>query len=146
MHLGVNHLGHFALTALLRGALTARPGARVVSISSDIADRANIDFDDLQSQRSYGFIEAYGQSKLANLLFALELNRRGIASYAANPGIAHSDIFRGRETDWGQRAGLAERAVRLAQMLLGQPPAIGARATLYQATDDRVLNAAPTSA
>ena len=92
--LGGNHLGHFALTGLLLPAILKAPAARVVTISSVAHKRARIDFDDLQSTHHYKGFAVYGQSKLANLLFALELDRRfrGIGaaaqSIAAHPGIS----------------------------------------------------------
>jgi len=94
MQLGTNHLGHFALTGLLWPLLAARPGARVVTISS-IAHRAGwISFGNLQRERRYERWTAYGQAKLANLLFAFEVQRRADAadvdllSMAAHPGYA----------------------------------------------------------
>jgi len=110
-HFGVNHLGHFALAGLLLPALT-RAGGRVVTVSSGLAAQARIDFDDLQSERRYRMTSAYGQSKLAGLLFALELDRR-----------AHS------------RPRGAEILVRTAQLLFAQPAALAALPALYQATD-----------
>ena len=77
---GTNHLGHFALTALLLPALLQRPGARVVTVSSAVAQAGRIDFDDLQGERRYWRWGAYAQSKLANLLFAFELDRRADAA------------------------------------------------------------------
>jgi NAD(P)-dependent dehydrogenase (short-subunit alcohol dehydrogenase family) len=143
-HLGTNHLGHFALTGLLLPALLSRPRARVVTISSGLAAQATIDFDDLHSQRRYRMTEAYGQSKLANLLFAAELSRRaqdagtGIASLAAHPGVARTNLLVNKETDWGRTRGRTENAVRLVQLLFGQSPAKAALPALYQATDPAV--------
>jgi NAD(P)-dependent dehydrogenase (short-subunit alcohol dehydrogenase family) len=139
VHFQVNYLGHFALVALLLPLLRARSGARVVSISSDVASRGHIDFDDLQSVRAYDLVKAYAQSKLANLLFAFELQRRagdtGVASFAAHPGVASSNLLVGREADWGRpRRGL-EHVLRFVQLLLAQPAALGALPALYQATD-----------
>lgn len=69
-HFGTNHLGHFALTGLLADRLLATPGSRVVTVSSLAHDiRARINFEDLQSERSYTWAAAYGQSKLANLMY-----------------------------------------------------------------------------
>lgn len=76
LQLGTNHLGHFALTGLLLPWLVARPGARIVTVSSINHKRGKIDFDDLQGERQYSPWGAYNQSKLANLLFAFELDRR----------------------------------------------------------------------
>jgi NAD(P)-dependent dehydrogenase (short-subunit alcohol dehydrogenase family) len=96
---GTNHLGHFALTGLLLPKLLNTPASRVVTVSSSAADlNARINFDDLQSERHYSPIAAYGQSKLANLLFMLELQRRLEAidadtiSVASQPGYARTNL------------------------------------------------------
>ncbi len=100
LQLGVNHLGHFALTGLLLDRLLAVPGSRVVTVAS-LAHRAGrINFDDLQSRHRYRRQAAYGQSKLANLLFTYELQRRlaaagaGTAALAAHPGWARTGLER----------------------------------------------------
>src|SRR5207302_10025694 len=98
LQLGTNHLGHFALTGLLLGALGARPGARVVTVSSNKHKAGRIDFDDLQGERRYRRWRAYSQSKLANLLFMFELDRRAreagldLVSVAAHPGYAATNL------------------------------------------------------
>jgi NAD(P)-dependent dehydrogenase (short-subunit alcohol dehydrogenase family) len=100
MQLGTNHLGHFALTAQLLDLVRAATAARVVTISSGVAHiwPAAIDFDDLQQERHYSPWRAYAQSKLATLLFALELDRRsrangwGLLSVAAHPGFARTNL------------------------------------------------------
>lgn len=76
MQLGVNHLAHFALTGHLLDILTSTPGSRVHSTSSSAAFRGEIDFDDLMGEKEYSRWDAYGQSKLANAVFATELDRR----------------------------------------------------------------------
>src|SRR5882762_1562053 len=100
LQLGTNHLGHFALTGLLLEQMLPVPGSRVVTISS-LAHRirARINFDDLQSQRSYRRVAAYSQSKLANLLFTYELARRlsgagTTIAVAAHPGLAATELTR----------------------------------------------------
>ncbi|EUA30938.1 putative short chain dehydrogenase [Mycobacterium xenopi 3993] len=91
LQFGSNHLGHFALTGHLLPVLRATGTARVVSLSSIAARRGRIHFDDLQFEKSYAPMQAYGQSKLAVLMFARELDRRsreagwGIVSNAAHP-------------------------------------------------------------
>jgi NAD(P)-dependent dehydrogenase (short-subunit alcohol dehydrogenase family) len=89
---GTNHLGHFALTGLLLPALLRRPGARVVSVTSIAHRFFGMDFEDPQNERDYRGNRAYSQSKLANLLFTLELHRRvgerGLISVASHPGFA----------------------------------------------------------
>jgi len=140
-HFGVNYLGHFALTGLLLPALLARPGARVVTMSSGLAAQARINFDDLGSQRAYRMTSAYGQSKLAGLVFAIELGRRaraagsGLASLAAHPGAARTSLVSGKEAEWGRRRDATETVVRLVQLLLAQSAAKAALPALYQATD-----------
>ena len=97
--LGCNYLGHFALTGLLLPQLVAIPHARVVSLSSLAHAWGGIQFDDLQFARGYDKRRAYGQSKLACLLFAYELQRRlahagyDTLSVAAHPGISHTNLF-----------------------------------------------------
>jgi NAD(P)-dependent dehydrogenase (short-subunit alcohol dehydrogenase family) len=98
LQIGTNHLGHFALTAQLLPLLRQGHDPRVVSIASIAARQGVIDFDDLQSERRYKPMATYRQSKLANLMFALELQRRseaagwGLLSIAAHPGLAHTDL------------------------------------------------------
>ena len=93
LQFGVNHLGHFALTGLLLARLRATPGARVVNVSSVAHRMGAMDFDDLNfERRGYSATQAYGQSKLANLLFTFELQRRleaagsSALAVAAHPG------------------------------------------------------------
>ena len=99
LQFGSNHLGHFALTAHLLPLLRAAHGARVVSLSSLAARQSGrIHFDDLQFDKSYSAMQAYGQSKLAVLMFARELDRRsrhagwGIVSTAAHPGLTKTNL------------------------------------------------------
>ncbi|MCU1674490.1 MAG: short-chain dehydrogenase/reductase [Frankiales bacterium] len=94
LQLGTNHLGHFALTGLLLPKLTGR----VVVVSSDAHRMGRMRFDDLMGERSYGRWSAYGQSKLANLLFARELGRRApsLVVAAAHPGYAATNLQRGQ--------------------------------------------------
>ncbi|MFF1611541.1 SDR family NAD(P)-dependent oxidoreductase [Amycolatopsis sp. NPDC058278] len=100
LQFGTNHLGHFALTGLLLDLLLPVEGSRVVTVAS-IAHRirAEIHFDDLQWENSYDRVAAYGQAKLANLMFAYELQRRlsphgTTASIAAHPGVARTELMR----------------------------------------------------
>src|SRR6266849_6570275 len=100
LQFGTNHLGPFALTGLLLEQMLAVPGSRVVTVSS-LAHRigARINFDDLQSERSYSRVAAYSQSKLANLMFTYELQRRlsgagTTIAVAAHPGLASTELTR----------------------------------------------------
>src|SRR5882762_1404479 len=99
MQFGTNYLGHFALTARLMPLLRRASGPRVVSVSSLAHRTGFIDFDDLQGVRVYSPWKAYGQSKLAMLMFALELQRRSdaagwnLTSNAAHPGFARTGLF-----------------------------------------------------
>lgn len=91
---GTNHLGHFALTGLLLPALKRSNAPRVVSVSSAAAAWGKIDLDNLQSEKSYEPMKTYGQSKLANLAFMLELGRRfpWLTSVASHPGATVSNL------------------------------------------------------
>jgi NAD(P)-dependent dehydrogenase (short-subunit alcohol dehydrogenase family) len=137
LQFGTNHLGHFALTGLLLEQMLPVPGSRVVTVSSmGHRIRARINFDDLQSERSYNRVAAYGQSKLANLMFTYELDRRlsgtgtGIA-VAAHPGGANTDL--GRNMPAALR-GIADALTPL----FAQSAAMGALPTLRAATDTAV--------
>jgi NAD(P)-dependent dehydrogenase (short-subunit alcohol dehydrogenase family) len=100
LQFGTNHLGHFALTGLLLENLLPVPGSRVVTVSSTgHRIRAAIHFDDLHWQRSYSRVAAYGQAKLANLMFTYELQRRLAAhgttvAVAAHPGVSDTELTR----------------------------------------------------
>jgi NAD(P)-dependent dehydrogenase (short-subunit alcohol dehydrogenase family) len=136
--LGTNHLGPFALTGRLLGQLLAAPAPRVVTVSSAAHRGGRIAFEDLGAQRRYRAWAAYGQSKLANLLFCLELQRRsdaagaGLLSVAAHPGYAATNLQFARARTTGSRAGLA--LAGLSNRLLGQSAAQGALPSLYAAT------------
>ncbi|GAA4228576.1 NAD(P)-dependent dehydrogenase (short-subunit alcohol dehydrogenase family) [Streptosporangium album] len=132
MQFGTNHLGHFALTGLLLPQLLARPGARVVTVSSDAHSLGKIDFDDLGLDRGYGRFSAYGRSKLANLLFTLELQRRAegrLLSVATHPGATATGIMK-----LGVLTGPLNALIRLVL----KPPHKGAAPSLYAATSPRV--------
>ncbi|GAA3443378.1 oxidoreductase [Planomonospora venezuelensis] len=134
---GVNHLGHFALTGLLLPVLLARPGARVVTVTSGLHRSGRMDFDDLMGERRYGRLRAYTQSKLANVLFALELHRRvtgagaDLVSAVAHPGVARTNLARTGNPMQGLLVTLAK--------LPAQSAAAGALPSLYAATAAGVL-------
>ena len=129
-----NHLGHFALTGLLLGQLLAAPEPRVVTLSSGAHRIGSIHFDDLQGERRYNNWLWYGQSKLSNLMFCFELQKRATAadtnleSLAAHPGYARTNL---------QFAGphLYEQWImRISNPILGQSAEMGALPTLFAAT------------
>jgi NAD(P)-dependent dehydrogenase (short-subunit alcohol dehydrogenase family) len=131
MQLGTNHLGHFALT----GLLLPRTRDRVVTISSGAHRMGRMHFDDLQSARGYQRWKAYGQSKLANLLFMMELQRRldaagsSLRSVAAHPGYAATALQSHTESIQDQILGVFNHVI-------AQSAAMGALPTLYAATED----------
>ncbi len=98
MQFGVNHLGHFALTGLLLPAIINTPDARVVTTTSTAQHTGDVNFDDLQGQKGYSRYGAYSQSKLANVLFAFELQRKfeqagvNAQSFTAQPGLAQTEL------------------------------------------------------
>jgi NAD(P)-dependent dehydrogenase (short-subunit alcohol dehydrogenase family) len=136
LHFGTNHLGHFAFTGLLLDRVVAVPGSRVVTVSSTTHRMGGpFDFDDWQWERRYRPFAAYGQSKLANLLFTYELQRRltgkPTIAVAAHPGGSSTEIT--RNLPW------ALRAANTVMSPLYQDPAISALPTLRAATDPGAL-------
>ena len=136
--IGVNYLAHFALTIRLLDAIRAAPGGgRVVNIASLAHRRATLELDDFQSEQSYGPMRAYGRSKLAMLMFALELQRRAdknlwnLRSMAAHPGWARTDIIGNGIGSGGPsvRARVAEMAFNL----VAQPAKDAALPVLFAA-------------
>jgi NAD(P)-dependent dehydrogenase (short-subunit alcohol dehydrogenase family) len=131
LQLGTNHLGHFALA----GLLLPRIRDRVVTIASQAHRTGRINFGDLQSERHYQRWIAYGQSKLANLLFMMELQRRldaagsPLRSVAAHPGYSATNLQSHTQSIQDQLMGIANR-------LIAQSAAMGALPTLYAATVD----------
>jgi NAD(P)-dependent dehydrogenase (short-subunit alcohol dehydrogenase family) len=125
---GTNHLGHFALTGLLLPLLARASAPRVVTVSSSVTAWAKLDLDNLQSEKKYSPMGTYGQSKLANLLFMLELDRRagasGLVSAAAHPGATVS--------------GLQKHEFKRVIKIIGQPASRGALPSLYAAVGDEV--------
>ena len=136
MQLGTNHLGHFALTGRLLDAI--RPEGRIVTVSSQAHRMGRMDFDDLMGERKYGAWRAYGQSKLANLLFvrslAERLERAGstIASVAAHPGFASTHLQAVAPEMKGR--GWQVKIMDGVNKVMAQSAAMGALPTLYAAT------------
>jgi NAD(P)-dependent dehydrogenase (short-subunit alcohol dehydrogenase family) len=136
LQFGTNHLGHFAFTGLLLDRLLPVEGSRIVTVSSQgHRIRAAIHFDDLQWERSYSRVGAYGQAKLANLLFTYELQRRLIGrntiAVAAHPGGSKSELTRNLPRP-------VSAAMRVVEPLF-QAADMGALPTLRAATDPSVL-------
>src|SRR5271157_1996319 len=130
---GVNHLGHFRLTALLLPLLLQTPNARIVNVSSSAHRWGKINFVDLNTEKDYKPMKAYSQSKLANLLFTYELQRRldaagkEICVVASHPGWARTHISKARLT-------------RLISKIFAQSPTMGALPTVYAAVGDAVTS------
>ncbi len=137
---GTNHLGHFALTGLLLPALGKVEAPRVVTVASLAHRTGKIEFDNLQSERAYKPWDTYNNSKLANILFAKELDRRARAagmnllSVAVHPGISKTSIF----ANGPSSTDLKSMIVKLAAPLLMQSDAMGALPTEYAATSPDV--------
>ncbi|WP_066806952.1 SDR family oxidoreductase [Sphingomonas asaccharolytica] len=135
LQFGTNYLGHFALTNQLLPLLRKSGDARVVSLSSVAARNGAIDLDDLNAEKSYKSMPVYSQSKLACLMFGLELQRRstaggwGVTSIVAHPGVARTDLLHNAPGRWSGM-GLA----RTLLWFLFQPAAQGALPTLFAAT------------
>lgn len=142
MQLGVNHFGHFALTVELFPALRAADGeARVVTQSSGAHRTGSMDFADLNWEDSYSKWEAYGRSKLANLFFAYELQRRlenagieEVTSLGCHPGYADTNLQMRTAEESGNP--LVKLAMRVGNRLLAQSPEMGVLPMLYAATAD----------
>ncbi|MFJ8795308.1 SDR family NAD(P)-dependent oxidoreductase [Streptomyces sp. NPDC102462] len=138
LQFGTNHLGHFALTGLLLDLLLPVPGSRVVTVSSTgHRIRAAIHFDDLQWERSYSRVGAYGQSKLANLMFTYELQRRLAAhgstvAVAAHPGMSNTELARNTPA-------IVRTPLTWLAPAITQKAPMGALPTLRAATDPAVL-------
>ena len=140
--LGTNHLGHFALTGLLLPSLLAAHEPRVVTVSSNAHNFGRMSFDDLFFERKrYSRWRAYGQSKLANLLFTSELQRQAVehrtalTAVAAHPGYAATNLTSGPAIG----AAVLKPVLSVADRVAGQPDHMGALPQLYAATMPDVL-------
>ncbi|MGH2922875.1 MAG: oxidoreductase [Solirubrobacterales bacterium] len=138
LQFGTNHLGHFALTGLLLGRLRGGSDARVVTVTSIEHKPGRLDFDDLQSEREYSPRRAYQQSKLANAVFGLELDRRmraaeiAVKSVLAHPGYAATNLQSSGPT------GAMKALLRVTNAIVAQPAERGAWPSLYAATAPEV--------
>ena len=134
LQLGTNLLGHFALTGRLVGTMEGGADARVVTLSSNAHKMGRVNFEDLQSERGYKRWGAYGQSKLADLMFALELDRRlrgagsTITSVAAHPGYAATNL------QTAAAPALDRIVMRASNLIMAQSADMGALPVLYAAT------------
>jgi NAD(P)-dependent dehydrogenase (short-subunit alcohol dehydrogenase family) len=132
---GTNHLGHFALTGRLLGALLKAQAPRVVTVSSLLHRRGTMNFDDLQGERRYSRWGAYGQAKLANLMFCFELQRRAteagsaLLSLAAHPGYSATNLQFAAPDRFYEKA-----YMWIGNRLFAQSADMGALPTLYAAT------------
>ena len=137
LHFGTNYLGHFALTAHLMPLLRKGLNPRVVNVCAGAANIGGINFDDLQSEHKYTSMQAYGQSKQANLIFSIELHRRsvaenwGVMSIAAHPGLSRTDL---------PAYGIGENKMHPVARLIAQPAAQGALPILFAATSPEALS------
>jgi NAD(P)-dependent dehydrogenase (short-subunit alcohol dehydrogenase family) len=130
----LNHLGYFLLTGELLGLLLDSAPARVVSVASDAGNRAHIDFDDLQGERDYSGWRAYGQSKLANIVWTRELARHlagtGVTAASMHPGFV--------ATNFGARGSRSYRALVSAAGMFRRTPEQGADTVVYLASSPEV--------
>jgi NAD(P)-dependent dehydrogenase (short-subunit alcohol dehydrogenase family) len=139
MQFGTNHLGHFALTGLLLPALLHQPNSRVVTVASIAHKGGKLNFDDLNAERGYDPRAAYQQSKLANIVFGLEFDRRlrarsaNTASVIAHPGVAVTNIISN-----GMGTGVKARIVGTLLTFLAQSDDRGSWPLLYAATSPQV--------
>ena len=137
LQFGVNFLGHFALTGLLYPPLLATEGSRIITLSSNGYQNAIIDFDNLRSEKDYNPLREYRQSKLANLMFSIELNRRikakgqKVLSIAAQPGANNTELTRY----------LSDEEIAIGKERLGafMEPWQGALSSLYAAVSNEAI-------
>jgi NAD(P)-dependent dehydrogenase (short-subunit alcohol dehydrogenase family) len=143
LQFGTNHLSHFALTGLLLPLLRKAQAPRVVNVSSLAHRGGKIDFDNLQGERKYRSWAAYQQSKLANLLFTFELQRRsdafgwGLMSNAAHPGYARTDLI----PNGPGGGGLKGLGAKILGSFMSHSAAEGAQPTLFAATSEQAAPA-----
>jgi NAD(P)-dependent dehydrogenase (short-subunit alcohol dehydrogenase family) len=138
LQFGINHLGHFLLTGLLLPALLSASAARIVTVSSILHRGGSIRFDDLNWEREYHPWKAYRQSKLANLLFGIHLDRKlyhagsPARSMIVHPGLANTNLFAAGP---GTGEGMLARVISRFMAFTSQPEEQGSLPTLYAATE-----------
>ena len=144
MQLGTNHLGHFALTAQLLPLLIRGREPRVINVSSGAHRPGRIDFSDLQGEKNYNPFKAYMQSKLANMLFTLELQKQsdangwGLLAAGAHPGYSRTDLIASGPEVNGKMPFLLGLMRTLMEPAMSQSAAEGALPQIYAATADGV--------
>ncbi|XP_077999403.1 retinol dehydrogenase 13-like [Glandiceps talaboti] len=141
MQFGVNHLGHFLLTNLLLDLLKKSAPSRIINVSSKLHEDGEIKFDDINSQKHYEPWEAYSQSKLANVLFTLELSKRldgtGVTANSLHPGVIHTELLRYfilSMPAW------KKTTVTAIQGVVSKTPEQGAQTTICLAVDKDLAN------
>lgn len=136
---GTNHLGHFALTGLLLPMLLATPGSRVVTTSSDLYKQGRMNFDDLHGANGYSATGAYANSKLANVLFALELQRKLASANASTISVATHPGWAATNLQGHTGNAFYRSALLLGNRLLARSPEQGAIYQIYAATAPEVV-------
>jgi NAD(P)-dependent dehydrogenase (short-subunit alcohol dehydrogenase family) len=134
MTFALNHLSYFLLTLLLLDTLKASSPARIVNVASDSHRGRRLDFNDLQNQKSYNVMKAYGRSKLANVLFTYELARRlegsGVTANVLHPGSVATRIW--------EKGGLLNPLISLVMRRVSYTPEQGAQTSIYLASSPEV--------
>ncbi|XP_069116895.1 retinol dehydrogenase 12-like [Argopecten irradians] len=141
MQFAVNHLGHFLLTTLLLDRIKKSAPSRIINVSSTAHYRGKINFDDINSDKNYSAMNAYSQSKLANVLFTKELDRRlqgtGVTTNTLHPGVIKTELV--RHVEAGFNPFLFNVVFRPLQIFL-KTPVEGAQTTLHCALDEKLDN------
>ncbi|XP_022099436.1 retinol dehydrogenase 12-like [Acanthaster planci] len=143
MHFGVNHLGHFLLTNLLLDLLKSSSPARVVNVSSIAHGSGKIHWDDVNMTNTYDRFDAYGQSKLANMLFTRELSKRlegtGVTANCLHPGVVQTQLFRHIQAEKPDGVvGLAMSLINLAPGFFFKSAIEGAQTSIYSAVAEEL--------
>ncbi|CAF1064816.1 unnamed protein product [Brachionus calyciflorus] len=144
MQFGVNHLGHFLLTNLLLDKIKNSAPSRIINVSSLSHERAEINWNDINSEKNYDSKKAYGQSKLANVLFtrelALRLKGTKVSVFAVHPGVVRTEIDRGLAESFGWFFKLTKFLVYPVFCWFSKNSEQGAQTSIYCAVDESVIN------